>query len=112
MAPPPGQPSAKGAREGAPTAEHDAWLAYHLFEAAAMQHEPAGMVGLAECHLYGRGGVRREPMVGVATFDCRTAARGVCRSRGAGSRKRSREWTLRLDEDEDDAACPDSATDF
>ena len=33
-------------------------------------------------------------MVGVATFDCRTAARGVCRSRGAGSRKRSREWTL------------------
>ena len=31
--------------------EADQSRAYHLFEAAAQQNDPAGMVGLAECHM-------------------------------------------------------------
>jgi hypothetical protein len=41
--------------------------AFHLFEAAAQQGDAAGMAGLAECFLYGRGGVRRNVDVAVAT---------------------------------------------
>ena len=47
---------------------NDAQRAYHLFEASAQQGEPAGMVGLADCHLYGLAGVQRDLMVGVAWF--------------------------------------------
>ena len=46
----------------------DAARAYELFDAATQQNEPAGMVGLAECHMYGYGGVRRESAVGIAWY--------------------------------------------
>jgi len=55
---------------GSPGAEVDAELvrARQLFERAVAQGEGAGMVGLGDCHYFGRGGVLAEPLVAFAWY--------------------------------------------
>ena len=84
---------------GEASSAHDARLAYALFEAAAQEGEASGMVGLAECHLYGYGGVRREVGIGVAWMAI-AAAKGsshamveveaLTMAQGSGAIRRSR----------------------
>jgi len=73
--------------------------AFHLFEAAAQQGDAAGMAGLAECFLYGRGGVRRNVDVAVAWFAIAAAKKcpraiveceALTMAYGAGTVRRSR----------------------
>ena len=55
---------------GSPGTEIDTELvrARQLFERAAAQGEGAGMVGLGDCHYFGRGGVPAEPLVAFAWY--------------------------------------------
>ena len=53
---------------GTAAAEKELVHARELFERAAAAGESAGMVGLGDCHYFGRGGLAAEPLVALAWY--------------------------------------------
>ena len=53
---------------GAAAAQKELVRARELFEQAAAVGEGAGMVGLGDCHYFGRGGLAAEPLVALAWY--------------------------------------------
>ena len=53
---------------GAAAAQKELVRARELFEQAAAVGDGAGMVGLGDCHYFGRGGLAAEPLVALAWY--------------------------------------------
>ena len=53
---------------GAAAAQKELVRARELFEQAAAAGDGAGMVGLGDCHYFGRGGLAAEPLVALAWY--------------------------------------------